>query len=137
MSELKHQILAKKKHFEPVPASELPELGVDLWLRRMSGSEFDAYCCARLEAKVKAETEGDSAYLSLKYLLLSTVVCDKSGQRVFDKPDELKEMDQIVLDRLAMRAGDLNGLTQDSREAIEKKLKTSSIGTTSDGNLTN
>lgn len=137
MSELKHQILGRKKGLEHIPATELPELGVELWLKRMSGDEHDRYHTAQLEASRLAEEQGESAYHVLSYLLLSIVVCDKDGNRIFDNADEIKAMDAVVRERLCLRASDLNGLTQAARDAIEKKLKLSSTGSTSAGSSAN
>ena len=134
MSELKHQILARKKSLDKVSAAELPELGVDIYIRRMSGDEFDRYADAQRGCAKDAEIKGDAAYDRLSYLLLTLTACDENGKLIFEDPKEVASLDRIATERLALRASNFNGLTQAARDEIEKKLKSNGTGTTSLGN---
>lgn len=119
MMSMKLAILSAKKKIESV---EVPELGITVNLKRMSGTEREVFQTAQLKAQEQEKVTGSAVcLLPLQPLLLSLTLCDPIGNRIFDNPDEVKEIDGIVIDRLATRALEINGLTQESRLAIEKK----------------
>jgi predicted aspartyl protease len=104
---LKEQILSAKRKIESVPENEL---GLTVFLRRMTGGERDIY----IDAIEKGTVTG--------YLILALTLCDENGARLFENPDELKALDHTVIDRLALKAMEINGFTRAAREAVEKKV---------------
>lgn len=113
MSDLKQKIISAAKKLESV---EVPEWGVTVYLCRMTAGERDVFM---------RETEARKAtndFFSLDRLLVVLTLCDASGVRQFDNPDELKDADSLVLERLCKRAMYINGLTDEAREDIKKKL---------------
>ena len=79
-------------------------------------------------ADEEAGTKGPTALLPLQRLLLSMSICDEQGEKIFADPQEVGEMDGVVLDRLAERAMRLNCFTRESAEAIEKKASPGTSG---------
>ena len=119
MSELKHRLLSMSRKVEAVHP---PGLETGIHLRRMSGHERDQYQEAMFAADKEQKEKGTAAaLLPLQPLLLSLCICDEHGNRVFEDPREVSEMDGMVLDFLAEKAMELNGFTKESREEIEKK----------------
>lgn len=118
MDNLKHKLLAASRKIEAV---NIPELGETIYLRRINGYERDIYQKAGFEANEKQKIEGISPLLILQPLLLSMAICDDKGEQIFENTDEVSRLDAVVLDRLGEKALALNGLTKESKEAIEKK----------------
>jgi len=119
MGSLKHQILAIKAKLEKVSD---PDLGADVHIKRMNGHERDRYLEALYAASDdKEKGKGSAAFVKLQPLLLQLTLCDADGKPVFDKPDELGEVDGIVLDRLAKRAAEINCFTAEAKDAVQKK----------------
>ena len=114
MANLKLEILSAAKRVERVAVPELG--GMAVYLRPMTGAEADVYQAA-LE---KASASNTSVGLSL--LLLSLTICDETGKRQFENTDELNAVDSVAITRLTHRALELNGLTKEAREALEKKV---------------
>ena len=119
MGSLKHQILGVKAKLEKV--SE-PDLGVDVFVKRMNGHERDQYLSALYAASDEKERgKGSAAFVKLQSLLLQLTLCDADGKAIFEKPEELGEIDGIVLDRLAKKSSDVNCFTAEAKDAIAKK----------------
>ena len=53
--------------------------------------------------------------------MLSLTLCDADGKPIFDKAEELGEVDGIVLDRLAKKAAEVNCFTAEAKDAVQKK----------------
>ena len=115
---LKQKILAATKTIQKI---SVPELGTEIFIRRMNGTELNAFETAQFKAKEEAKTKGDVAYLPLSAVVLSMTMCDEAGELLF-KPEEINTLDSVVIDRLATAALNLNGLTKESRAEIEKKV---------------
>lgn len=115
---LKEQLLAAKRKIETI---HIPELGMDGFMRRMSGAERNVYHVAELKADKAKELEGLAVMLPLRPLLLSLTLCDADGKRIMT-PEEVLEMDSAVIEILADKALEINALTIAAREAIEKKF---------------
>ena len=126
---LKSLLLSAKRKLEKV---QVPELGMDVWLRRLNGNERDAYQEALFKADEESKSKGPAAMLPLQRLLLSMCVCDEQGEQAFSDPQEVGELDGVVIERLSLQAMRLNCFTRESAEAIEKKASpgTSGSGTT-------
>lgn len=114
MSDMKHRLLARARRVEKVT---IPELGADLYVRRMSGHERNLFQSSQLAVK-KDDLVG---LLPLQALLLSMTVCEEDGTLVFDSAEEVEKLDGLVLDALGAAAMALNGMTSESRDQIEKK----------------
>jgi hypothetical protein len=111
---LKEQILAARKK----PQSETLH-GLTVYLRRMTLGEAEAYYDA-----VKAD-KGKTYFLMR--LLLSFCLCEENGTHCFSNADELKGLDSEG-EKLALKAMELNGFTDATRAAIEKKVPAGTDG---------
>jgi len=105
---LKEQILAARKK----PQAENFH-GVTVYLRRLTLGEAEKY----FEA-VQADA-GKTYYLMR--LLLTFCLCEENGVHVFANVDELKDLDSES-EKLALNAMELNGFTDATKAAIEKKV---------------
>jgi hypothetical protein len=112
MPSIRDQILAATKGIEKVSVPELG--GIDVYLRRMTGAEREVYVTARDTAKATGE--------ELSRVLLAFCICDECGKRQFEKQEELRDMDCLAIDRLTTYALDMNILTKEALEALQKKL---------------
>lgn len=108
--DLKTKILAAKRMLEPV---DVPEWGETVFLRRMSGGEFEMF------ASTKDQDLGKDKLLPARVLLM-LCLCDADGKNIFADPDELKEIDGHIINRLTPPALELNGLTKKAQEEIAK-----------------
>jgi hypothetical protein len=121
MGSLKHQILAVKSKIELVNDADLGVGG--LFIRRMNGHQRDAYLEALYAASDEKEKgQGSVAFVKLQPLLLQLTLCDADGKSIFEKPEELGEIDGLVLDRLAKKAADINCFTAEAKDAVQKKV---------------
>jgi len=116
---LKHQILGIKPKLEKVTDAGL---GVDVYIKRMSGHDRDIYLTALYAASDdKEKGKGSAAFVKLQPILLQLTLCDADGKNVFEKPEELGDIDGIVLDRLAKKAADVNCFSAEAKDAVQKK----------------
>ena len=104
---LKEQVLAARQK----PQAETLH-GVNVFLRRLTLGEAEIY----FEA---VQADNKKTYFLMR-LLLSFCLCDENGTRLFSNADELKEIDSES-EKLILKAMDLNGFTDATRAAIEKK----------------
>jgi hypothetical protein len=125
---LKEKIKTAQLKLEKV---NVPEWDTDVYLSRMSGTERDIFDTEQLKAKAEEKTKGNIVFQTLQPLLLSICLCDASGKKLFDKPEEVQSLDSVVLDRLATLALKINALTQEAKVELEKKdlVKTTSGAT--------
>lgn len=108
----KEQILAADdlKH----EVVHVPEWGGDVHIRVMTGTERD-----RFEASVGVG--GQMNLANIRARLLSLVVCDESGKRLFADADveALGAKSGAALDRLFAAAQRLNGLSKQDIEELQ------------------
>lgn len=127
MSDLKAKLLAAKLKCTAV---KVPELDATVYIKRMSG--VDRAIFSELSEKLDAEIKtAPWAALKLQPIILMLTLCDENGEKLFDNIDDIRALDNIVIDRLANMSADLSGLTKAAQEAIEKKVleeSTSGIG---------
>lgn len=90
---------------------DVPEWGGPVRLRPLTGAERE-----RLQERVKKDTGKFSAWL------LSESIVGEDGNRIFSQADidSLLTKNGAVLDRLALRCTEINGLRPDSVEKAEK-----------------
>ena len=127
MSDLKKKLVSAVLKMDKV---HVPELNVDVYLKRLNGNERDIFQAAQAKALLAEKTEGTAAFLPLFPLLLLLSLRDEDGEQIFSDIKEIKEMDGIIIDRLATKALDVNGFTQESRAEIEKKASATAGSTT-------
>jgi len=78
------------------------ELSLDVWLRRLTVEEAEEYFAA---ADAKQPTT------QLMRLVTSFCLCDETGNRLFARPDDLKDVAYPALENIALEAMKLNGFT--------------------------
>lgn len=111
--------LTKFRRIQPV---HVDELGCEVYVRRMTGTEANAYQTAQAKAQKDFEAGGgDAAFLPLFAVLLSLTVCDADGNLIFEKPEDANRMDVEIRDQLTTAAQHVNGMTFEAREEIKKK----------------
>ena len=118
MATLKDQLTAKRP---PVPA-DVPGLE-GAYLRRMNGDERVAFSEFCYQAHQKGDYKGQWA------LLVAFCLCDKDGIRQIADPAELKDGDGELLEKVYLKASDLNGLSP-KPEGQEKKAPAATPGAT-------
>ena len=116
----KQEILAAARRVEKV---EIPELGMPVFVRAMTGAEADTYQDALEKATNANSTVG------LGRLLVSLTLCDETGKRLFATAAEIGEMDAAAISRIVAAAVRMSGLTKEFREELEKKVPKDSGGT--------
>jgi len=118
---LKDKILAVRR----VTPLEVPELGFKVYLKAMTGADADVYDAAAESAQAAKSTVG------LNNLLVSLTLCDEKGQLLFASPEEAAGMDEKAILRIVHKAYEINGLTKDFRDELEKKVQpeTKALGT--------
>ena len=100
---------------------EVPEWGGAVLIRKMSGRERDKF-----EEQCVRQTRSKASNLTgLKCWLLSKCLVDVEGKKLFTKPvdiDQLNKKNGEVVDRLYMRAQEINGIGKKGEDAAEKNL---------------
>jgi hypothetical protein len=97
---------------------EVPEWGVTVWLRTLTGTERDAFEGSLMKGKGKNRAP-DLANLRARLVVLCAV--DEAGQRIFapDDVDALGRKAAAPLDRLFSAAQELNGLSEADVKELE------------------
>lgn len=112
----KEQILsAQDVKIEPVA---VPEWGGEIFVREFSGRSR-AEVIAFLSAKKKAgEEQVEASVYEVFPLVIRLAACDDKGQLLFDASDieTLKDRNGKALERVALAAMKLNGLTKGAGE---------------------
>ena len=98
-------------------------LGLDVWLRCMTGEEAEEYFKA---------LDGKQQGTQLMRLISSLCLCDENGARLFARPCDLKDVAYPALESIALEAMRLNGFTEKAAEDVKKKAEVVS-GSTSPG----
>ena len=97
---------------------KIAEFDETVYIKRMNGHERQKY----VEAYLAIPKDGtDANYVAIKPLLISLTICNKEGDLLFEDIEHINNLDSIVIDRLADKIMDVNGLTKASRADIEKK----------------
>ena len=112
---LRETILAAGPKLEKV---NVPEWGVDVWLKPLSGDERDLFNSLRKSH----EEKGTGIFKGVCAPLLILAIRDEKGEPVF-KPDDaaaLLAKDGAVLDRLSETLIKISGLTQEEKDAAKK-----------------
>ena len=116
---LKTILLGAKRRTEKISA---PELGADVYLRRLNGNERERYQAALFKADADSKTQGEVSLLPLQRLLLSMSLCDEQGELVFTEPADVGLLDGVALEHLAIEAMRLNCFTKESEDEAQKKV---------------
>lgn len=103
----------------------VPEWGVTVWVRTLTGTELDEYQMAIVNAEKQAESLNGSAMPGLRNhraRLVALATVDENGGPVFTKHDiaALGQRNAKALDRIYQKASKLCGLDADERESIAK-----------------
>jgi hypothetical protein len=99
------------------------DLGLEVWLRRLTGEEAEEYFAA---------ADGKATTTQLMRIMASFCLCEENGSRIFARPDDLKGVAYPALECIALEAMRLNGFTAAAAEEVKKKAAATS-GTTSRG----
>lgn len=107
---LRQQVLSAKSKLETMV---VPDLGdITVYIRRMSGAERgECFLAAQ-----KAETEPYLFYMTMVALCL----CDETGKRLFERPDDVKDMDGGAIRNIADFAMQVNALSREGKEQARK-----------------
>ncbi len=95
---------------------EVEEWGGEVCIRVMSSKEADAVA----EASRTEDSEFERARLA------AALICDESGALLFSVDDigDLEKKSHMALDRVIEAGLELNGLTSDAVDGLEKNLET-------------
>lgn len=98
---------------------EVPEWGVDVGIREMTGKERDAFEGSILDRRADGDVEVDLDQIRVK-LLVRVLVDPETGERLFEVEDmeALSGKSGSVLGRLFNRARKLNGFTPEDMEEL-------------------
>lgn len=110
MSDLKTRILAAKKKLAPV---DVEDWDFPVFVRRMTSAEREVY---RRESE-----KPDSDWVQEQRIIVASCLCDENGAAIFASPDELKEIDSAILDKLSGAVSQMSGVTKEAEEEIKKK----------------
>lgn len=111
-------------------AVEVPEWGGTIYVREFSGADRDAFY---LEVLRRKQHEGEGADVAgLTTWLLVRTLCDEQGNLLFAPEDEaaLAAKAAAVLNRLFLKAMEINGLAADAADAAAKNLPSARGGAT-------
>ena len=103
-----------------VEVVDVPEWGGQVGIRIMSGKQRDEYETFMISKMDKKNKVRDSK--QARAMLLVLTLCDESGNPIFTEKDldELNKKNSKVIENLFTKASDLNGLSPESVEEIEK-----------------
>jgi hypothetical protein len=110
MASLREQIYLAPAKPVQVKIPELPD--AKIFVKILSGAEFDAYEAALEKAKIQ--------FAGTRPFLVAATACDESGKLIFAAPEETAPVHTAILQRLFCVALDINGLTVAARERYEK-----------------
>lgn len=113
----REQILAAKECAVEIVA--VPEWGGEVGMRRMSCREAEAF----QDWLNTRQTDGGTIHMmDLRATLLSKVLCDAAGQRLFSEEDieALGAKSNDVMHRLFIKAKAVNLIVEDAVEETEK-----------------
>jgi hypothetical protein len=108
----------------PVEVVSVPEWGMDVRVRALSGTERDAYeasCMKRLQARQGEEPKVEMTFENMRAKLVVRSVVDEAGARVFTDADAatLGGKNAAALNRLFEVAQRLSGLrAEDFKELL-------------------
>ena len=104
----------------PITAVEVPEWGVTVFVREMTGTERDVYESNLLEQKDLPMSKR-LANMRAKLVVLCTV--DSDGKRIFNDDDieAVGHKSSAAVSRVAVVAQNLNALTDNHVEEIAEK----------------
>ena len=107
------------KHFSrprQVKKIDVPELGGEVYIRMLNGAERE-----RMELDALADRDKNAP--TQRARMVQATLCDEAGNLLFYESD-IKELNKLpwgVLKRISVEVEDFNGLTDEAREAAEKK----------------
>jgi hypothetical protein len=112
----REQILAAREN--DVDTVDVPEWGGSVGMRKMSCREAEAFH----DWLNSRQADGSVRVIDLRATLLSKVLCDAEGKRLFTEDDieALGEKSSDVMHRLFIRAKGLNLIVDDAVEETEK-----------------
>lgn len=87
--------------------------GLELYVRGLTGAE-------RLEVQMAATAAGNGGPPLSDFRVAALGLCDESGARLFDNPDDVAALDGAVLARIAREVIEASGLSEGAREDAEK-----------------
>lgn len=93
------------------------EWNEDIFIKRLTLNETIIWD----ESRVGIKDDNDPRWIKSRAVFLSLCLVDETGKRLFDKPEELGDVDHIILAELGLEALEHNGMTKKAREEIEKK----------------
>lgn len=108
--DLKAKILAAKKKMIEVP---IPDWDFKVFVRRMTSNEREIF--------IAEESKPENDWLKQQRLMVSMCLCDEAGERVFNTPDDLKDIDTEIIDTLSAAVSDLSGASKDAKDDVKKK----------------
>lgn len=101
----------------------LEEIGEKVFVREMTGAEYDAY---QTETLGRAGKDGKLKNVNgLRAKLIQMCLLDEDGAQVYDAKsiDEIQSLPTTVIDKICEVASRINNLNNESDEALEKNLE--------------
>lgn len=100
-------------------ALQIPEWGITVWVRTMTGAERDAF------EESTYRVNGDNVEVNRKNLrarLAVLTLCDESGSRLFgdDETDLVAKKSSAAVDRIFELASRINGISKSDEETLAK-----------------
>lgn len=122
----------RDKLLKPLPLKEvlIEELGVSVYIKRLSGEERKNYIVSVPKVEKGKEDQADYGGLYNSTLkLVALTLCDEKGERQFgDTPEELAELakaDGAIIQKLYEEAAEYNKLTDKAFKEAVKNSETS------------
>ena len=117
MASIREELLTRAR--EKRPLLPITVWGKDLFIRRMSGRERDAYESSLVQVKGKSRSVN---LVNLRARLAVLCLVDEEGKRVFTDgdADELGLGDCVELDKIYTAAREHNGLDKEELDDAEK-----------------
>ncbi len=113
--DLKTRILTAKRALEK---ADIPEWDFPVYIRRMTLTERGVFADATKEARDSGKFD---KMRETTPILLALTLCDENGDRIFKESSELKDLDSVIMDRIALQALKVNKLTKEEDADLEKK----------------
>ncbi len=100
-------------------AVDVPEWGGTVYVRAMSGAQRDEFDCVVASKTVDGKVTDPSGF---KSLLVFMTACNNTGELMFCKDDEdaLDGTSGAALERVALAAMEVNGMTPSSVKGMEE-----------------
>lgn len=106
----------------PTIKVDVPEWKGHVYLRTMSIAQRDYMESLYLQLNYAIKNGGDTSEINIRARTVCYCICDESGKRIFEdsEAEALGEKSAKVIDMLVEKCQELNGISDDDLEAMEK-----------------